>query len=335
MPQRDELAAEPPPVQVRMPLDGGVPLDQFLYALAVARCQYFSRCFTLSTYVANDCVDQLVNNGSFNYPPRGATITYLDPSSALAQAATAGDVHYDPHQEAQCFAAQLAEGCAGSDLVVNLPACARVFTCPAGTDGGGGATDGGAADGGAPCSFYDSPVQTCSTDQDCADGTGASRAPYCVAGICETWRCGYFPVMGIDSCTSLAAAGEPCLTNAFSVLTNPAAPDAMCAPGLNCQGATRDGGLGVCVVPLDVGGACTDDNSCKLGLACACGICEIPPASGPCLNDLCQVGTAYCDRASNTCHPVRLSGASCAGANNSCAPGLVCDVVFSICGPPS
>ena len=220
-PSVGELAAEPTPVQFQVPLDGGVPLDQFLHALAVARCQYLSRCFALSTYVANDCVDQLVNNGSFNYPPGGGSITYLDPSSALAQAATAGDVHYDPHQEAQCLAAQLAEGCAGFDLVVNLPACAHVFTCPTGTDGGAGATDGGAAAGGATCSFYDSPVQTCSTDQDCAGGTGASRSPYCVSGICVTWRCGYFPIMGIDSCTSLAAAGEPCLTNAFSVLDQP------------------------------------------------------------------------------------------------------------------
>ena len=222
-PTAGSLAAEPSPVQVA--LDGGVPLDQFLYALAVARCQYFSRCFALSTYVANDCVDQLVNNNSsFYYPPGGTTITYLDPSSALAQAAAAGRVRYNPQREAQCFAAQLAAGCAGSDLYVNLPACASVFTCPAGTDGGVGATDGGGADGGATCtqlvSFYDHPAQTCSTDQDCGGGADASQSSYCVAGICVPWRCGYFPIMGIEGCTSLAAAGEPCsrTPSAFSTI---------------------------------------------------------------------------------------------------------------------
>jgi hypothetical protein len=69
------------------------------------------------------------------------------------------------------------------------------------------------------------------------------------------------------------------------------------------------------------------------GPGTACGTCEIPPASGPCVNGLCEVGVAYCDLTSKTCQPVRLSGASCADSDISCAPGLFCD--SDVCGPRS
>jgi hypothetical protein len=334
-PAPGELTAEPPPRQVA--LDVGVPLDQFVYALAVARCSYMSRCFALSTYAANKCVDQIVSNASFYYSPTGVTIIYHYPSDALLQAAAAGVVRYDAQQASRCISALLAEGCAGYTLIEYLPACAGVFTCAAGdggagptdgssADGGAGPTDGGLADGGSTCpelvAPYNDPLQTCSIDEDCA-GVTAGQGPDCVAGICARSRCGYFPISG--GCTSFAAVGERCGSNAFSNLNaSPAeAPDAMCAPGLGCQGRTFVE-LGTCVVPMDVGGACTDNDNCKPGLACACGTCEIPPAAGPCANGLCELGTTYCDRASNTCHPVRPAGADCTYAPNSCAPGLSC-----------
>jgi hypothetical protein len=327
-----ELTAEPGLRQVA--LDGGVPLGQYAYAVAVARCSYWSRCYALSAYVANDCVDQLTNNdNSFEYPPSGTTIRYFDPSDALLQAAAAGVVRYDPQRESQCFAAELAEGCAESDLFENIPACVGVFTCPPGADGGSGPVDGGAVDGGATCAqlvgWYNQPLKTCSTDQDCAGVDAAPQGPDCVAGICSQSRCGIFPV----ACTSFAAVGQPCTANAFSVLNSSSAPTGLCAPGLGCQGWTRDGGLGTCVVPVDVGGTCTDDSNCKPGLACACGSCEIPPATGPCVNNLCEVGVAYCDRVSNTCRPVRPLNASCDGATDSCAPGLTCDITYRTCQP--
>ena len=331
-----DLAAEPPPQQVA--LDGGVPLDHYVYALAVARCNYLSRCFALSTYVANNCVDQMINNNSFDYQPSGVTTSDSAPSAALLQAAAAGVVHYDPQKEAQCIAALLAEGCVSYVLIDELPTCVGVFTCPSAADGGSGPTDGGADDGGSTCPELVAPnnqsVKTCSTDEDCAGLSTAYQGPDCVAGICAPSRCGIFPVYG--GCSSFAAAGEPCGSNAFSALNAlvAVAPDAMCAPGLGCQGQTRDGGLGTCVVPVDVGGACTDNTNCKPGLACACGTCEIPPAGGPCVNGLCEVGVAYCDRDSNTCQPVRLSGASCSGAADSCAPGLVCDSDYAVCESP-
>jgi hypothetical protein len=326
------LTAEPAPRQVA--LDGGLPLDQLVYALAVARCDYLSRCFALSTYAANDCVDQLVGNRSFGYPPSGTTTTYPTPSAALLQAAAAGVVHYDPRQEAACIAALLAEGCAGYQLIEELPACAGVFTCAPAGDGGGAPADEGAEDGGSTCgelvSPYDQPVQTCSTDEDCAAVPAAYQGPDCVAGICAPSRCGIFPIAG--GCSSFAAAGQPCGSNAFSALNAEVAADGVCAPGLDCQGATSHGGLGTCVVPVDVGAACSDDANCKPGLACACGTCQIPPASGPCVNGLCDVGLAYCDSARNTCRAVRSAGASCSDAFNSCAPGLFCD--GTSCQPP-
>jgi hypothetical protein len=333
-PAAGALIAEPPLRQVA--LDGGVPLGQYVVALAVARCSYYSRCFGLSTYVANQCVDQLVNNGTFDYTPSGATIGYFHPSAALLQAAAAGVVRYDPQREGQCLAAELAEGCANFSLIEDLPACVGVFTCAPAADGGSGPTDGGAVDGGPSCeqlvAGYNQPLRTCTTDDDCAGVDAGAQGPDCVAGICSRSRCGIFPIAG---CSSFAAEGEHCGSNAFSVLNNSVAPDAMCAPGLGCQGRTPDGGPGTCVVPVDVGGVCTDGVNCKPGLVCACGTCEIPPATGPCVDGMCEVGVAYCDRANNVCHPVRPLNASCDDASNSCAPGLTCAFGYSTCQPPS
>ena len=92
------LSAEPPPRQAA--LDGGVPIEQVANALAVARCSYISRCFALSTYLANECVDSLVNNGSWAYQSCGTDSIgpfclwtgpiYPFPSAGLPQAVTSG-----------------------------------------------------------------------------------------------------------------------------------------------------------------------------------------------------------------------------------------------------
>jgi hypothetical protein len=339
-PSSGGLTAEPLPRQVA--LDGGVPIDQLTYALAVARCNYMSRCFALSTYVANECVDSVTNNQAWAYQvcqeiPLGLDCTTMNdfypfPSAALLRAVAAGVVRYDAQMEAQCIAALLAEGCVSYPMIENLPACVGVFTCASTADGGdSGPTDGSAADGGSACSqlitnnTFNQPVPTCSTDADCAGVTGY---PDCVAGICAASPCG----LAIAGCTSFAAAGQPCNSNALSLRKPLSGLPPFCGPGLACQGETADGGIGTCVVPLDVSGTCTDDSNCKPGLTCACGTCEIPPSTGACVNGLCQVGVAYCDTASNVCRPVRQSGASCADAINSCGPGLVCN--SGLCGPP-
>jgi hypothetical protein len=332
-----DLTAEPPPRQVA--LDGGVPIDQLAHALAVARCNYVSRCYALGTYLANECVDSLVNYESWPYQSCGNAafvgsfcvwtgLFYYFPTADLPQAVAAGVVHYDAQKEAVCIAALLAEGCAGEVLLENVPACAGVFTCASGPDGGGaGTADGGVADAGSACAQLippnEPPLQTCSTDADCIGVTGSQQGPDCVAGICAPSRCG----ITVGGCSSFAAAGQPCNANANSPLnaSAPTTPAGICAPGLACHGETADGGLGTCVAPLDLDGTCTDDTNCKPGLTCGCGTCEIPPSTGACVNGLCKVGVAYCDLGNNVCRPVRPYGASCSDAFNSCGPGLLCN----------
>ena len=107
-----------------------------------------------------------------------------------------------------------------------------------------------------------------------------------------------------------------------------------CAPGLACAGAL-DGGVGACVTPQDVGGACASTAGCEIGLVCACGVCQIPPSAGPCVDGLCKVGVAYCDFSVNVCKPLLQQGDNCQGqAFNACAPGLQCDGLSNTCLPP-
>ena len=313
------LTTEPAPRQVD--LDGGVPMSQLAGALAVARCNYLSRCFALAPYVADECVDAVTNSGTWSYQICGlvsgnlecttSTITYADPSTALLYAVDEGLVRYDAQRGGQCIAALLAEGCNSSELFEEIPACAGVFTCTVATDGGGiGAPDGGTADGGSACSAYlfdSNPIATCATDNDCVDVTGYPQGPHCVGGICTASPCG---ITGDDGCVSFAGIGQPCQGNAYSILNSQAeTPTETCAPGLACQGATTDGGLGTCVVPKDVAGACTTAAGCKPGLVCGCGgVCEIPPSTGPCVAGMCEMGVAYCDFSTNTCRPGQRPG---------------------------
>ena len=335
-PAAGSLTAEPAPRQVT--LDGGVPIGQLAGALAVARCNYVSRCFALSAYVANECVDALATSESWVYYEDCSTdpiigyfcvssgLYYGYPSADLLQAVGAGTIQYDARKAAQCIAALLAQGCGGETLLEQIPACAGVFACSSGADGGVAPTDGGAADGGSACAQLlpptNQPVPPCATDQDCVGVTAnQQQGPYCVAGFCAPSPCGI-----AADCPSYAAAGGPCNTNALSPLNGllPTTPGGTCAPGLSCHVQTTDGGLGTCVIPQDVGGVCTDGTNCMPGLACACGTCEIPPTTGPCVNGLCEVGVAYCDPGTNVCRPVRPYGASCSDAFDSCAAGLWC-----------
>ena len=64
---QSSVAPEPEPAARQVDVSGGVPFDQFLSALAVARCSYASRCYSLATYVANDCVDTAIASGTFTY----------------------------------------------------------------------------------------------------------------------------------------------------------------------------------------------------------------------------------------------------------------------------
>jgi hypothetical protein len=318
-------------------VDHGVGIEQYARAMSIARCNYWSRCFGLAPYVANECVDALVALGTWNYLTctgnatestcRGLNVFYS--STALLQAVSAGTVRYDSQRSGQCVAALLAEGCGDYQLIEDIPACTGVFTCA--TDAGsGGAADGG-ADAGATCAgllLNVTPLRTCSTAADCV-GAASPQGPYCVAGFCAASQC----ELSSRYCTAYAQVGQPCLNNASNVVDyDVETPTETCAPGLACSGAV-DGGVGTCVTPQDVGGSCTRTSDCDPGLACACGICQIPPTAGPCADGLCKIGVAYCDFASNVCKPVHPLGDSCPGVFNSCGPGLMCDV--STCQPPS
>ncbi len=332
--------------------DGGVGIEQYVRAMAIARCDYWSRCSGLASYVANECVDALVAFGTWSYSTcagngsdagcQGSEVFY--PSTELLQAVDAGTVQYDSRQSGQCVAALLAEGCADDQLIEPIPACSGVFTCA--TDAGSvGAADGG-ADAGVSCAgllfrysgalrFFGTPPPTCSTAADCAGAVGMEGAEsYCAAGFCSISPCAVMSAV----CTAYAQVGQPCLGNALSIVHDhdPQTATETCAPGLACSGAV-DGGAGTCVTPQEVGGSCARLADCKPGLACGCGICQIPPSAGPCADGLCKVGVAYCDLGSNRCQPVHALGDSCPldAPPNYCGPGLACDTFFThTCQPP-
>lgn len=346
--------AEPPPEP--FVVDGGVPLDEYPRALAVARCSYWGRCFGLATYAVNECIATMVSSGTWSYfacqgdffgpnlQPQcsGTTGTFnLGARADVLKAAMAGTAHYDAQRAGQCIAALLNEGCAYTLLIENLPACTGVFSClsDAGpTDGGpsdGGASSGDASDGGTVCSeinlLYSATFTTCSTDDECA-GDKLPGGPHCVGGICSPSACG----VGLNMyCTTFAQVGQPCQDTASSFIypTSPT-PTATCAPGLACQYATADAGMGTCIVIHDVGAPCSLSTDCKPGLSCTCGTCAIPPSSGPAVDHRCKIGVAYFDYATNQCKPVLEMGANCNAAITGCRPGLTCDA-FSTCQLPT
>ena len=230
---------------------------------------------------------------------------------ALLNAVATGVVRYYPEQEARCMAALLAQGCASDQLLEAIAECTGIFGCPPSADGGTVPT----TDSGATCTqFLPEEYQILARLHDRRRLRRADVAPG--SGLrgrfLRPTPCG----IDIGGCTSLATAGQACASSYLSlVMTADTATSAMCAPGLNCQrppasappcvvapgNACPGVPLGTCVVPVDVGGACTDDANCKPGLACACGICEIPPQHRAVPErKLPQAGAAYCEPSTPT-----------------------------------
>jgi hypothetical protein len=340
------LPAEPSSLQVM--LDGGVPLAEFPTALAIARCGYWSRCFGVATYLANECADTLAGGGVWRYGECSrdgsvtscsvSTFAYDRPSPALLQAA-AGAVRYDAQRAALCVGALLAQGCSTDRLVEQIPICDGVLTCAAPDGGLSADRDGGLGnDGGPSCASlvppwgWGAPAATCSTDQDCVAANYLGGA-FCLGGVCGSDPC----LTRSDRCDAVAWIGQPCDGTATTEFTEgaPIETATTCSPGLACQRANGDGGggNGICIAPLDVGGACTARTDCEVGLVCACGLCQIPPRTGACVDGLCEIGVAYCDLGSDLCRPVRHAGDSCLGEILSCEPGLACDISSSTCQP--
>jgi len=332
-------AAEPN-LPALVTFDGGVPLGQVAYALAVAHCNYYRRCSPLAPYVVSECIEavsQIVDRPTWNldgYFGRG----YWFPSAALFQAVDMGLVRYDSNQESACLQALQAQSCHGLDLWENIPACVATFTCPPDAEADDGGPSGGVAvDGGTACSavlepWVTTPGETllpCSGTTDCAEATWPG-GPYCVDGYCspgpfgDTYYCPDAEGVGCE----FVDAGQPC--NSERVMGGArfwgAGVRKFCRPGLTCSGITNDGGHGVCSTPQDIGGPCTEDaatTGCLIGLTCQCGTCQIPPSQGPCASGFCQIGVAYCDVKSNVCKPVAQIGGDCTVAH--CSPSLECD----------
>jgi hypothetical protein len=188
--------------------------------------------------------------------------------------------------------------------------------------GAGGAAGASGVDSCAALLDPTPPVDTCVTDADCTGVTAAGEGPYCVGGVCAASRCGLFD----PACAAFATVGENCSFDApgLASLTSSTLPGT-CAPSLACQGAVSGLHGGACVVPQDVGAPCTADAGCDRGLVCLCGLCQLPPVTGPCAGSgQCRIGAAYCDFQTLTCQPVRPAGAGCNDAFNACAPGLLC-----------
>ena len=176
----------------------------------------------------------------------------------------------------------------------------------------------------------------CNSDDACAPEL------YCVGGGDEA----------TGSCHQRVGHGGAC--GQTDELADVAARGAQCAQGLVCRGLGRkDAGdpvAGTCVVPQDVGGACsTEPGGFQLfvtgclgasarpgaGLLCADGSCVEPPASGACPpHSACRRGVSYCDPRSSTCQAVHAPGGPCARdiecASQSCAGGL-CAPEVTLC----
>lgn len=344
-------AGEPQVPPDHIAFDGGVPLDQVSYALAVVRCNHFARCFPLAPYVVSECIDSETKTNSWTFPGLcsghlcvGGTLGSSPfPNAGVFDAAAAGLIRYDSEQESACLDILQAQGCLDpiGDLIDGFPACRGAFTCPADAGmGDGGVPDGAASDAGVGCSAdlqSSPPPVPCSSASDCSDA-GTPAGPYCVSGTCLPNPCGTLWPSDPAYCASLVNVGQAC----DSYLSDPdtlrgTGTTSTCSPGLTCKGLAADGGLGVCAIPLDIGGPCTqgaESTGCAAGLICQCGTCELPPSHGPCASGSCEFGVAYCDTSSNTCLPVKQVGAACnAFALEECAPGLGCDSTTNTCQP--
>jgi hypothetical protein len=341
--------------------DGGVPLDQAVVATAVVVCSYWSRCSPLAAYELAECIDSYSRTGSWSYVecaplvlPNasgqqcfaighisvGSSVAY--PGPGLVAAVNAGLVRYDPWQEAACLQALGAKPCGGEVLYFHVPACLAAFSCVADA----ATKDGGVTqDGGSTCADFGLARQTpllpsCTTDSDCPAEAGIQFAgPHCRGGYCLASPCDFGSQGQDGGCEAPVGAGQPCDSDAprfgAGSLATPLGtqPTRMCRSGLTCRGLSADGGLGACAEAQDIGGPCSENaviSGCALGLVCQCGECRMPPAQGPCVDEVCRVGVAYCDPQSDTCQRVHGIGGNCIGPW-MCLPGLMCDSTSNTC----
>jgi len=367
-PKRDGSVCQPssdeaePQLLAQVVLDGGVPLAQVPFAVAVARCNYFSRCSPMAAYEVDECITAFSQSDTWNdvgcanpagYDCAAGTISGTQPNpaypnTALLQAVEAGLLEYDPNEEAACLRALQAQACHGFDLWYNIPHCTGSFFCLSDAGAAGpGSVDATVVDGGSSCADFvlsGSPLSACTTDSDCAGDAGAPSDPYCVDDYCFSRPCGELLGGPDGGCPSFVNSGQRCDSEAPTLGRSDeptpwgAVATETCAPGLACRGLSADGGLGTCAKPEDIGGSCSENaavSGCALGLICQCGACRMPPTRGPCASGACEVGVAFCDIESDMCLPVQPLGGDCSAGFQACAPNLNCDSTTNTCQPPT
>jgi hypothetical protein len=237
--------------------------------------------------------------------------------------------------------------------------------CPAGTR----CTRGGAT---LPTCQPPGPLKSagaaCFYDDDCQDAlfcvAGQCSTPLALGASCDAAGDG----CGIDLyckptdpsqsspavCAARLDAGAACADWGYQVSCEPsfqsnglAALD--CKGNQMCAGGLRDS-LGhlvtpaQCATPQGVGGPCTrpaagapnpDTMGCYLGLVCdpATSRCARPPRAGrPCIDGLCDWGTAFCNACGGTCLSKKADGEACQ-LSNECQASSLC--AFGNCKPRS
>jgi hypothetical protein len=158
----------------------------------------------------------------------------------------------------------------------------------------------------------------------------------------------------LGTCAARLDPGAACAEGAFQVTCAlpfqfPSLAVLDCKGNQLCAGGLRDslGHLvtrGQCAVPQGVGGPCVrpatgapdpGSTGCYLGLVCdpATSKCARPPSAGqPCVDGLCDWGTAFCNSCGGTCQAKKADGAACQ-VSDECQASSAC--ILGSCTPRS
>ena len=208
----------------------------------------------------------------------------------------------------------------------------------------------------------------CFYDDECQSGL-LCLAGHCSTGLASGGSCG--PTddnCGLDlycnptdpsqstlgTCAARLDAGATCDDGGFQI--NCALPirfyglaSLSCKGNQMCAGVVRDSkgqviAQGHCAAPQGVGAPCARPATgspdpgtmgCSFGLVCdpATSKCARPPPAGqPCVDGICDWGTAYCNACGGTCQSKKADGQPCQ-VPDECQPSSLCD--FGTCAPLS
>jgi cysteine-rich repeat protein len=232
-------------------------------------------------------------------------------------------------------------------VVIGAVACGSDSSSPGGVDGGGGGgTDGGTT----PMSSVDGGgVDAPAADVDCAvaaPGTACGADGYCVAGACETSRCGDKIVdirVGEECEDSNDISGDGCTQCRFDCSASTACDDAnacngaetcdtlthTCKPGVvavNLACTITGGGAGTCKAGTCVLASCGDGKvdvgeQCDDKTAGCTKECKFTCTSDRDCNDanLCD-GVETCALATHTCKAGTPKACNANGCTGTCEP---------------